>query len=85
MCYTMDSKGDEQYVVDTQTYCDIYCDLPVLQGRLRLTVRDLLWKKEINLSHITTPFFTVRLRTAGNGCAEFFCVLKKSVRYINIE
>lgn len=72
-------------MVDTRAYSVIHCDLPVLQGRLGLTVRDLLWKKEMNLSHITSPFFTVRLRTAGNGCAEFFCVLKKSVRYINIE
>ena len=54
--------GGEQYVVDTQTYCDIYYDLPVLQVRLGLTVRDLLREKEIDLSHITTPF--LRLRTA---------------------
>ena len=42
----------------------VYRDLPALQCRLGHTVQLLLREKEINLSHITTPFFTVRLRTA---------------------
>ena len=71
---------------NTRADCTVYRDIPALQRRLGHTVQHLLREKEINLCHITTPFFTVRLRTAGNGRAEFFfCARKKDISYINIE